>query len=252
MRRYTARSAAGSRTEARTGASRPPGHVAIIMDGNGRWARRRGLSRIAGHREGMEAAKRVVRACLDLGVRCLTLFAFSSENWDRPRSEVKGLFRLLKRFFREHTDELVRNDVRLRAIGRVSGLPEDVREELRKSESATAACSSLTLCLALNYGGQDEIVDAARRLAEEAVRGEKLPRSIDRPDLERCLYTAGMPAPDLLIRTGGEHRLSNFLLWQIAYCELWFSRVYWPDFGREHLLRALAAYARRERRYGGI
>jgi undecaprenyl diphosphate synthase len=193
-----------------------------------------------------------VRAAADLGVEVLTLYAFSSENWSRPRSEVKGLFKMLVRYLDRETPELAREGIRLAAIGRLEGLPAEVREALDRAKDSTAAGKRMTLVLALNYGAQDEIVDAARALAGEAARGLVRPEAIDRPDVERSLYTSDLPPVDLMIRTGGEHRVSNFLLWQISYAELYFSRAYWPDFGREHLARALSAYASRERRFGGL
>jgi len=222
------------------------------MDGNGRWARERGKSRLAGHRAGAEAAREVVTAAAENGIETLTLYAFSSENWARPRSEVEGLWRLLTRFLAKKTPELVRQGIRLRSIGRREGIPPEALSALESAESATAGGTRMTLCLALNYGAQDEIVDAARALAREAAAGSLRPEQIDRGTFESRLYTAGLPPVDLLIRTGGEVRVSNFLLWQISYAELYFSRVYWPDFTRDHFARALEAFARRERRFGGL
>jgi undecaprenyl diphosphate synthase len=220
------------------------------MDGNGRWAKRGGKTRLAGHRAGADTVRKVVEAAAELGVEVLTLYAFSAENWGRPRAEVRGLFRLLVRFLESETPELVEKGIRLRAIGRTGDLPPNVREALGRSEAATAGGAGMTLCLALNYGAQDELVDAARELAREALGRKLLPDDIDREGIERHLYTRDLPPVDLLIRTGGEVRVSNFLLWQISYAELYFSPVYWPSFGREQLLEAFAEFARRERRFG--
>jgi undecaprenyl diphosphate synthase len=229
-----------------------PRHVAVIMDGNGRWAAERGLSRLEGHRVGVEAVRAVVRACAELDIAVLTLYAFSSENWSRPRSEVRGLFAMLNRFLRSETRELVENGVRLRPIGRLSELPAATRKALDRAVEATSRGDGMTLAVALAYGGQDEIVDAARALAGEAVEGGIAPAAIDRDDVERRLYTAGLPPVDLLIRTGGELRISNFLLWQLSYAELYFTRTCWPDFDGRELEAALADFASRKRRFGGL
>ncbi len=233
------------------GGGRTPRHVAIIMDGNGRWARARGKTRLAGHRAGTEAVRDVVTAAAELGVEALTLYAFSSENWSRPASEVKGLFRLLRTFIRKETPELLENRIRLRYIGRLDEIPQKTLQALRKAEAETADCDRMTLVLALNYGARDEIVDAARSLANEALSGKMAPADIGREDIERNLYTAGLPPVDLLVRTGGDFRLSNFLLWQVSYAELYFTPVNWPDFRRRHLEEAIGEFARRERRFGG-
>jgi undecaprenyl diphosphate synthase len=222
------------------------------MDGNGRWARERGLSRMDGHRAGAEAVRRTLRAAAERGIEVLTLYAFSSENWSRPRSEVRGLFRMLAEFLDRETATLVEKGIRLRSIGRAERLPRPAREALRRAEAAAAGGDRMTLCLALSYAAQDEIVDAARALAREAVSGEIRPEAIDRAAVERRLHTVGLPPVDLLVRTGGEMRVSNFLLWQISYAELYFSRVWWPEFGGAHLARALEAFDRRERRFGGL
>jgi len=230
-----------------------PAHVAVIMDGNGRWAQRRGLKRIQGHRAGAEAIREIVRACGEIEqVRVLSLYAFSAENWSRPRTEITGLFKLLKLFLKKETPELIEQGVTLRAIGRLDEFPADVREAVRVAEGRTAGGETLTLCLALNYGSQDELVDAARSLALRARDGMIEPDAIGREDLEGCLYTAGLPPVDLLIRTGGDLRVSNFLLWQLSYAELYFTSVCWPAFGRKHLAEAFREFAKRQRRFGGL
>lgn len=246
------RSDSEDRTRSVPQVGRLPRHVAIIMDGNGRWARQRGKNRLAGHKAGVEAVREVVKAAAESGIEVLTLFAFSTENWSRPRSEVEGLWRLLIGFLDRRTHELAEHGVRLKWIGRRERLPGEVVAALERAESATSSCTKMTLCLALNYGGQDELVDAARAIARDAISGVLRPEDIDRETIEKRLYTAGLPPVDLLIRTGGEQRVSNFLLWQISYAELYFSRVYWPDFTRAHFVRALEAFAERERRFGGI
>jgi undecaprenyl diphosphate synthase len=229
-----------------------PEHVAVIMDGNGRWAEARGKRRLAGHRAGAEAVRQIVRAASDSGLRVLTLYAFSTENWSRPRGEVAGLFKLLKYFLKRETPDLAERGVRLRAIGRTRELARDVQEAIRRAENATSAGAGMVLCLAINYGAQDELVDAARALASEARDGMIRPEAIGRSDVERCLHTSGLPPVDLLIRTGGELRVSNFLLWQLSYAELYFTPVCWPAFGRTEFGEALAEFQRRQRRYGGL
>lgn len=218
----------------------------MIMDGNGRWAKRRGFPRIFGHRAGITAVREIVRACGELGVEGLTLFSFSTENWLRPASEVQALMRLLERYLQRELSELARSNVRLRAIGHVEALPRTAQRVLRRAIDATAANAGLILTLALNYGGRQEILDAVRRCL---AKGE---RSIDEQALSRSLDTAGLPDPDLLIRTSGEMRLSNFLLWQIAYTEIYVTETLWPDFRKPDLYRAILAYQRRSRRFGGI
>jgi undecaprenyl diphosphate synthase len=232
--------------------SSPPLHVAIIMDGNGRWATARGLPRTAGHRQGAEAVRRTVRGAGELGIRYLTLFGFSSENWKRPPSEVSDLMGLLRLYLRHEIAELARNGARLRVIGERSGLARDIVELIEHAERLTASNTKIDLNIALNYGSRDEIVRAARTLAEAALRGEIKPDDIDETRFARALMTDGIPDPDLLIRTSGEQRISNFLLWQSAYAELMFTDVLWPDFGKAHLEAAIAEYAKRERRYGAI
>ncbi len=233
-----------------TGGAAVPRHVAIIMDGNGRWAKARGLPRNLGHRKGVDAVREVVKACPDLGIEYLTLYAFSTENWKRPASEVSGLMDLLRIFIRSELEQLRRNGVRVRVIGNRSRLPADIVALVDEAEAKTLDNSRLTLIIALSYGSQDELVMAARRLAEAALRGEIKPEQIDAGMIERNLLTAGIPDPDLLIRTSGEQRLSNFMLWQAAYSELVFTDTLWPDFGRAELAAAIAEYGRRERRYG--
>jgi len=230
---------------------KPPTHVAIIMDGNGRWAAARGLPRSLGHRKGADAVREVVKGCREMGIGYLTLYAFSSENWKRPASEVLDLMDLLRLYIRREIDELDRNGVRIRIIGERSRLAPDIVELVERAESRTAANRSLTLVIALNYGGQNEIVAACRRLAAEAAAGHLNPDDIDAAMFARHLETADIPDPDLVIRTSGEQRLSNFLLWQSAYAELAFVDTLWPDFGRPQLAAAVAEFQRRERRYGG-
>jgi len=227
-----------------------PRHVAIIMDGNGRWAKQRGLPRLRGHEEGVKRAWETVEACRDLGIEVLTLYAFSSENWQRPPEEVEGLMSLLERYLREEVDRLGEHEVRLRAIGNISRLPPTVRQLLEEAMRRTEGQSGMVLNLALSYGGREEILRAVRQLVQRALQGEIQPENIDERIFASCLYTNGLPDPDLLIRTSGEMRLSNFLLWQLAYTELYVTPVLWPDFDRQELTRALEDYARRERRFG--
>jgi undecaprenyl diphosphate synthase len=229
-----------------------PRHVAIIMDGNGRWAARRGVPRLWGHRAGRRAVRDALRGSLDLGIEILTLYTFSRENWARPRREVQGLMRFLVRTLDEEFDDLDRNGVRLAVIGRTHDLDPAVRTVLKDAVQRLEHNSRLLLVLALSYSGRAEIVDAARELVAEArARGSASPR-IDEESIGRHLYTAGLPDPDLLIRTSGEMRLSNFLLWQIAYTELWVTETLWPDFRARHLYQAVAEFQTRERRYGRI
>jgi len=225
-----------------------PAHVAIIMDGNGRWAARRHLPRVEGHRAGIESVREVVETSARLGIDVLTLYAFSVENWKRPRTEINTLMTLLKRYLRLEIGTLHKNNIRFRVIGREEELAPDVRHELEIGERQTAANSGMLFNIALNYGGRAEIVQAARRAIESGIRAEDL----DERRFSDFLYTAGQPDPDLLIRTSGEMRVSNFLLWQIAYSEIWVTETLWPDFRRRHLLEAIVAYQKRDRRYGGI
>ncbi len=233
-------------------ASKVPRHVAVIMDGNGRWARERGLPRIKGHEEGSKSAGAVVQACADAGVQYLTLYAFSAENWRRPAAEVSALMKLLERFLREKTPEMIKNGVRLRAIGHLADLPAACRKQIALSMEATGNGQALTLILALSYGGRNEIIDAVRRLATQAAAGEINPAEIDEAVFSGTLDTADYPDPDLLIRTSGEMRLSNFLLWQLSYTEIYVTRKLWPDFREAELHEALRDYAQRSRRFGAI
>ncbi len=228
----------------------PPRHVAIIMDGNGRWARARGLPREEGHRQGVENVRRILECARQCGVRQLTLYAFSVENWNRPKTEVAALMRLLESFLRAQARELVKQRIRLVVAGRLDELPSTVARLLRRTIDQTAQFTDWTLCLALNYGSRTEIVDAVRRYAMAVREGREQPERLDWNILQGYLYTAGMPDPDLVIRTSGEFRLSNFLLLQSAYAEYYFAEEYWPDFGPEAFRQALEAYGRRERRFG--
>jgi undecaprenyl diphosphate synthase len=225
-----------------------PAHVAIIMDGNGRWAAQRHLPRVEGHRAGIESVRDVVETSARLGIGVLTLYAFSIENWKRPRTEVNTLMTLLKRYLRLELDTLLRNNIRFQVIGRQEELPADVQDELAAGVRRTATNSGMQFNIALNYGGRAEIVDAARR----AIAAGVAPGDLDERRFAEFLYTAGQPDPDLLIRTSGEMRVSNFLLWQIAYAEIWVTDTLWPDFRCRHLLEAILAYQKRDRRYGGI
>jgi len=229
-----------------------PAHVAIIMDGNGRWASKRLMPRFEGHRRGVEALRRTVRAAADLGIRYLTLYSFSSENWSRPRTEVDYLMGLVKRFVRNDLAELHANNIRVRIIGEREGLEGELAELLVEAENLTSANSGLTLIVAFNYGARQEIATAARRLAEMVAAGTLKPEDITPEVLAGKLHTSDIPDPDLVIRTSGEQRLSNFLLWQAAYAEFVFLPLLWPDFDRAALESALAEYKARDRRYGGL
>ncbi|MFT3828072.1 MAG: isoprenyl transferase [Opitutaceae bacterium] len=231
-------------------AASSPTHVAIIMDGNGRWAKKRGLPRIEGHRRGVETVRTIVQAAKDTGVRYLTLYAFSAENWKRPAAEVNALMLLLQSFLRKETKELVAQKIRLHTIGRTQELPAPVRKELERALQATAPFTERHLVLALNYGARTEIVDAAAAYAREVAAGREDPADCSFEKLARHLYTAGLPDPDLVIRTSGETRISNFLLLQAAYSEFLFTPVLWPDFSADDFRAALADFARRERRFG--
>ena len=229
-----------------------PRHLAVIMDGNGRWAEERHLSRIEGHRAGAESVRAIVRCCRRLGVPILTLYAFSKENWQRPQGEVNALWRLLARYLKSELREMLRNNIRLNTLGDIDELPPSVKGLLHETMEKTSGNTDMVLNLALNYSGRSEIVRAARRLAAACAAGEMKPEEVDEAAFSRHLYTEGMPDPDLLIRTSGEERISNFLLWQIAYTELYLSPLYWPDFREPQLREALADYQRRERRFGKI
>jgi undecaprenyl diphosphate synthase len=224
---------------------RIPAHIAIIMDGNGRWARQRNLPRVAGHREGVPAVRATVETCARLGVGALTLYAFSVENWKRPRLEIDTLWRLLRVYLRSELDLMARHDIRFAAIGRLEALPAMVRAELNDVTRRTSGNRGLRLNLAINYGGRAELVDAVKTLVKDGVE-------VTEKAISERLYTAGQPDPDLLIRTSGEMRISNFLLWQIAYAELYLTETLWPDFTRAELLRAILEYQKRDRRYGGL
>ncbi len=229
-----------------------PRSVAVIMDGNGRWARARGLMRVRGHEAGVRAVRETVTECARLGVEALTLYAFSEENWKRPDREISFLMRMLDRFLVEERPTMMDNGVRLTSCGRLERLPDDVRRTLRETEELTRGNRGLVLCLALSYGGRQEILDAVRALARDVRAGRLDPRDIDEDEFRARLYRPELPDPDLVIRTAGEQRISNFLLWQISYAELHFTEVCWPDFRKEHLHEALADFSRRVRRFGGL
>jgi len=230
--------------------AKPPTHVAIIMDGNGRWASARGLPRVAGHQRGAEAVRVAVESCRDLGIAYLTLYAFSSENWKRPPSEVDDLMALLRHYLRREINELHGNNVRVRFIGDRIPLAQDIKSLIDEAESKTSTNSGLTLTIAINYGSHNEIVGACKNIVEAVADGSLLPGSITEEVFERYLDTASLPPPDLLIRTSGEQRLSNFLLWQLAYSELVFMDTFWPDFTKRKLEEAVSEYHGRDRRYG--
>ncbi|HQW29320.1 MAG TPA: isoprenyl transferase [Verrucomicrobiales bacterium] len=229
-----------------------PQHIAIIMDGNGRWAKARNLPRRDGHRAGADSVEECLKSCGDLGVKYLTLYAFSSENWKRPEAEVTALMGLLAHFLKEKTPSLMKNNIRLQVIGHLARLPRKNQKQLRDSIAKTADNNGLTLVVALSYGSREEIVDAAKILMEEARAGTMNPADLNTAIFSNYLYTAGMPDPDLLIRTSGECRVSNFLLWQISYAEIVITETLWPDFRREHLEAAITEYQRRHRRFGGL
>jgi undecaprenyl diphosphate synthase len=229
-----------------------PRHLAVIMDGNGRWAQERNLSRIEGHRAGAESVRIIVRCCRRIGIPILTLYAFSKENWQRPKREVNALWRLLARYLRSELNEMLGNGIRLNTLGDINELPSSVCDLLHETMAKTSGNRDMILNLALNYSGRSEIVRAARNLAEACVVGTMRPEDVNEAAFARHLFTGGMADPDLLIRTSGEERISNFLLWQIAYTELYVSPVYWPDFREPQLMEALADYQRRERRFGKI
>lgn len=229
-----------------------PQHIAIIMDGNGRWATRQGLPRAAGHQAGSESVRRVLLACQSLGVKMLTLYAFSMENWHRPKDEVDALMYLIEHVIRTEIPSLHDSGVRVRMLGRIKDLPRSLQDELQRDMEYTGGNTSIQLNLAINYGGRAEIVDAARALAEKARDGKLNPEEIDEAAFANELYSASYPDPDLLIRTAGEMRVSNFLLWQIAYSELWVTDTLWPDIGKRHILEAISAYQRRVRKFGGL
>ncbi len=226
--------------------SKIPKHVAIIMDGNGRWAKKRGLPRMAGHRKGIGRLREIVPEARNYGIKILTLFAFSTENWNRPKREIKGLFGALEKYLKDEVAELQKNNTYLHPIGRLKRLPSSLQRELSRVERITRNNKGIILNLALNYGGRSDIVDAVRKIIANR------PRKIDEETFSKYLYTSGQPDPDLLIRTSGEMRISNFLLWQLAYSELWITPTLWPDFKKENLLEAIIDYQKRERRFGRI
>jgi undecaprenyl diphosphate synthase len=231
---------------------RLPSHIAVIMDGNGRWAARRGLPRVAGHRAGAEAVRATVETSARLGIQCLTLYAFSTENWKRPRLEVAALMGLLREFLRKEIASLKRNNIRFQTIGREEQLEKEVLGEVARARKETQANTGMLLSVALNYSGRTEILNALRGLVAECVEAGRDPSEIGESDLERHLFTFGLPDPDLLVRTSGEMRVSNFLLWQIAYSEIYVTEVLWPDFRRADLFEAIIEYQKRERRYGDV
>ena len=229
-----------------------PKHIAVIMDGNGRWARKRGLPRSRGHLEGANSARQCVEACLEIGVEYLTLYTFSTENWRRPKEEVDTLMGLLQKFLKDYTADLRKRSVRLEVIGRLQEIPPGVQRQLRESMQATADGKNLTTILAVNYSGRTEIVDATKKIVEEVIAGRLAKDDIDAEVFQKCLYTRNWPDPDLFIRTLGEMRISNFLLWQLSYTEIYVTQKLWPDFRRQDLIEAVQEFGRRNRRYGGI
>jgi undecaprenyl diphosphate synthase len=229
-----------------------PKHIAVIMDGNGRWAQSRGLPRIEGHRRGANSVRRISEACRELGVSFLTLYCFSNENWKRPVEELEFLMGLLKTFLIQERPTLLKNDIRLTIIGRRAGIPEDVQIEMDRSIELSKNGKALTLCLAINYGSRQEIVDAVRIIAAQVEQRQLKSHEIDEATIASQLYTANMPDPDLLIRTSGEMRISNYLLWQISYSELWITKKAWPEFDKEDLVQAIRDYNQRDRRFGGL
>jgi undecaprenyl diphosphate synthase len=227
-----------------------PQHIAIIMDGNGRWAKQHTIGRIRGHKKGAQAVKATVRACREIGIKYLTLFAFSIENWRRPEEEVNALMSLLEEYLTKETKELQKKGIRLTTIGEINRLHPELKRKLQQAIAETAKNNEMILNLALSYGGQDEIIYAVKKIIQDSKKGKVDINEIDKETFPRYLYTCGMPDPDLLIRTSGEYRISNFLLWQIAYTELYFTNVLWPDFTKNELFKAIASYQKRERRFG--
>lgn len=227
-----------------------PQHVAIIMDGNGRWARQKTMNRVLGHEEGTESVRVIVRVSREIGIKYLTLYAFSEENWKRPKYEVAALMTILKRFLKSELKEMQENNIRFITIGRTHKLPEDVRSLIENTIDKTAKNTGMTLALALSYGGRQEFADAVQKIARRIVSGDIQPSDINEELISDFLYTAGMPDPDLLIRTSGEYRISNFMLWQIAYTELYVTPTLWPDFRKEEYLKAIEEYQKRDRRFG--
>lgn len=231
---------------------RVPQHIAVIMDGNGRWANAKGQPRIFGHRAGAESVRSIIDTCRRLEVKAVTLYAFSTENWKRPRAEIRGLMSMLKRYIRTDLKEVNENNIRFRAIGQIEGLFEDVQKEIGRAEDTTRENTGMTMSVALNYGGRAEIVEAARRAAKDVLdRGDSL-EQLSEEDIGRNLYTFGLPDVDLMIRTSGEFRISNFLLWQLAYSEIYVTPTLFPDFRRPHIFEAIIDYQKRDRRFGGV
>jgi undecaprenyl diphosphate synthase len=231
---------------------RLPRHIAIIMDGNGRWAQRQGLPRIEGHRRGVASVRRITEECTRIGIGQLTLYCLSSENWKRPQHELDFLMHLLEQYMIEERSTILDQNIRVSVIGRREGIPLATQREMDKTIEMSAVNTGMTLCLAINYGGRAEIVDAVRRIADEVSRGELRPATITEQTIADHVYTAGMPDPDLLIRTAGEQRISNFLLWQISYAEIWITDKCWPEFVEADLYEALSGFAARDRRFGGL
>ncbi|MEC4807054.1 MAG: polyprenyl diphosphate synthase [Jaaginema sp. PMC 1079.18] len=231
---------------------RLPNHVAVIMDGNGRWAKRQGLQRIMGHRRGVDALKDLLRCCKDWGIPALTAYAFSTENWGRPSEEVEFLMMLFERVLRRELKEMIAENVRIRFVGNLAGLPQSLQAEIERSMTATQDNHSVQFTVATNYGGRQEIIHACRAIATQVQQGNIDPEQVDEALFERHLYTRGLPAPDLLIRTSGEMRISNFLLWQMAYAEIYVTQTAWPDFDREAFHQALRVYQNRDRRFGKV
>jgi len=229
-----------------------PRHIAFIMDGNGRWAKERGLPRSAGHRQGAKQVKEIVRAAADLGVEVVTFFAFSTENWSRPKSEVAVLMRYLREFLHKEIDGLHKNNMRFMVIGRAEPVPKSLQQEIKKAQNKTRDNTGVKVILALNYGGRQEVVDAAKGFARDVISGVAEADKLEAEDFGKYLYTAGIVDPDLLVRTSGQMRISNFLLWQLSYTELYFTDTCWPDFGEEELKKAVREFQKRERRFGGL
>ncbi|MEO6846682.1 MAG: isoprenyl transferase [Chthoniobacterales bacterium] len=232
--------------------NKPPRHIAVIMDGNGRWAKQRGLPRLEGHHQGAKSVRQILEGCIDEGVEYLTLYAFSTENWKRPAGEIEGLMELLQIFLKQETEEMIREGIRLQTIGRISDLPEACQKQIQITKDETEGGKRITLILALNYSGRSEIVDAVRGIAKDARDGKIREEEITEEFVSSRLYTSGFPDPDLLIRTSGEMRLSNFLLWQLSYTELHVTSKLWPDFGKQDLREAIQDYQARHRRFGGV
>ena len=228
-----------------------PHHIAIIMDGNGRWAKRCHLPKIAGHRAGIKSVEEIIKAAKELGIKILTLYTFSTENWKRPKIEIDALMRLLEVYLDREAEKIAKKGIRIRAIGRIRGLPESVQSKLRKIEERTVNNRDILVNLALNYGSRSEIVDAAKRIAKDVKQNKLNPDDISEDNFSDYLYTAGLPDPDLLIRTSGEMRMSNFLLWQLSYAEIYITKKFWPDFRKKDLEKAILDYRERDRRYGG-